>query len=204
MPKEMQVMGSANNSQEQQPHPNHFLPEGRLNKPGYQLSKTILDYLIALPALLLLLPLYFMIAALIRLDSPGSVFTRRSAVGRHGREFTAYHFRTTRPENSLRQTTIGQQLDRYGLTDLPLLINVLKRDMSLIGPRLASPIELADYGRYRPTILEAYPGLTGLWQISHCRENRLQRELTYVQRWSIWLDLKILFLTVPAVINQPC
>lgn len=178
-------------------------PEANLRRTAYSFSKTLLDYLITVPALLLLAPLFLFIALLIRLDSPGPIFSRRVVVGRNGREFTAIHFRTTQAAGTPRLTRIGHLLRRQGLNELPLLFNVLKRDMSLIGPRLVSPTELANYGRYRPTILQAYPGLTGLWQISKCQENRLQKDLAYIEGWSIWLDLKILLLTVPAVINHP-
>lgn len=179
------------------------LPNASLAKSIYPMSKTLLDYLITVPALLLLAPLFLLIALCIRLDSPGPIFSRRVVVGRNGRQFTAFHFRATHFRSETQITRMGRLLCRHGLNELPLLFNVLRREMSLIGPRLVSPAELASYDQYHPAILQAYPGLTGLWQISRCRKNRLQKELAYVQKWSIWLDLKILLLTVPAAINQP-
>lgn len=169
----------------------------------YILSKTVFDYLLVIPTLLFLLPLFLLLAILIRLDSPGPIFSRRPAMGRNGREFTAYYFRTRTAGHYPRRSNVGALLECYGLDELPLLFNVLLRDMSLIGPRLTSPREAVGYGRYHPTILQAYPGLTGPWQISGGQNNRLQKELAYVQHWSIWLDIKILLLTVPAIAGNP-
>jgi lipopolysaccharide/colanic/teichoic acid biosynthesis glycosyltransferase len=179
---------------------------GRLRQSGYLLSKIVLDYLLIIPTLLLLSPLLLLLSVLTRLDSPGPIFVRRPALGRNGREFTAYYFRVTAvtPQtNQPRLTRMGNLLHRYSLDELPLLFNVLRRDMSLIGPRLVSPDEVGGNGRYRPIISQAYPGLTGLWQISSGRNNRQQKELNYVQHWSIWLDIKILLLTVPAALKAP-
>jgi lipopolysaccharide/colanic/teichoic acid biosynthesis glycosyltransferase len=215
----MSLRPGNNNEPEAKAAPPH--PPTGLSKVTYPLSKTILDYLLIIPAFLLLTPLFLLISVFIWLDSAGPIFIRRLVMGRNGRQFTALQFRTReanpaagllRPVCSDDETTpsqpgdprltrVGCLLHRYGLQELPLLFNVLKRDMSLIGPRLISPPETVRYGRHRPAILQAYPGLTGLWQIKRGRENRLQTELSYVEQWSIWLDVKILLLTVPAVIN---
>jgi lipopolysaccharide/colanic/teichoic acid biosynthesis glycosyltransferase len=168
----------------------------------YLLGKIALDYLLTVPTVLLLSPLYLFIAILIKLDSPGPVFCRRRVLGLNGREFNAFKFRTTSIGNDMQPTRTGRLLRLYRLDDLPQLFNILRRDMSIIGPRIITPPEAAMYGRYRQTRLAVYPGLTGLWQIcatQATREERIYLDLTYIRQWSLWLDLKILLLTIPAV-----
>ena len=195
-------MASTQNSNQVNTRSSPPLPDLDAGNLSYLFRKTVLDYLIIIPSLLLLAPLFVLFALLIRLDSAGSIFARQVMLGRNGREFTAYRFRIFHSATDPRPTRTGVLLRRYGLEELPLLLNVLKREMSLIGPRPASPLEWLPNSQYRASILQAYPGLTGLWQINQGRDNRLQQDLAYVRKWTIWLDVKILFLTVPAVLRN--
>jgi len=108
-------------------------------------------------------------------------------------------------KNDPRVTRLGAFLRRYSLDELPQLINVLKRDMSLVGPRMISPPEVSMYKQFDMNLLTVLPGITGLWQVSGrsdiSYEERVRLDMYYVRNWSIWLDLQLLFQTIPAVIN---
>jgi len=179
-----------------------------------------LDYLLTLPTLILISPLLLIIAALIRLDSPGPVIYRRRVVGRNGQEFEAYKFRTMYLDGNdrlianreqwmevlhgdidsdPRLTRIGRFLRRYGLDELPRLFNVLNRTMSLVGPRMMTRVELLRYGHRLDGYTNVLPGLTGLWQVSgHSRhiDDRIELEARYIRTWSLGLDVQILFQSV--------
>ena len=179
-----------------------------------------LDYALTIPTLLLIAPLLLVIAALIKLDSPGPVLYRRRVVGRNGREFDAYKFRTMYIdgndrlianrsqwmevlqgdiESDPRLTRVGRFLRRYGLDELPRLFNVLNRTMSLVGPRMMTRAELLKFGHRIDGYCSVQPGLTGLWQVSgHSRrvDDRIELESRYVRDWSIGLDLHILLQSV--------
>jgi exopolysaccharide biosynthesis polyprenyl glycosylphosphotransferase len=189
--------------------------------------KTLLDWTVALPGLLLLSPVLLAIAAAVRLDSPGPVLHRRRVVGRGGTTFDALKFRTmyadgdarlaAHPEaraalaadgklkDDPRVTRVGAVLRRWSLDELPQLWNVLRRQMSLVGPRMIVPAELAKYGKWDMNLLTVWPGLTGLWQISGRSElgygERVQLDMHYIRNYSIWLDLFILLRTLPAVVR---
>jgi lipopolysaccharide/colanic/teichoic acid biosynthesis glycosyltransferase len=192
-------------------------------------SKTILDYLVVLLSLPVLLPIFAVIAALIKLDSPGPIFYPRRVVGIGGKEFDALKFRTMvvngdevlaqHPElkaeleanhklkDDPRVTRVGHWLRRTSLDELPQLINVLLGQMSLVGPRMISPPEMEQYGNMQFNLLTVKPGLTGLWQVSGrsnlSYEERVQLDMHYIRNYSIWLDLQILFFqTLPAVIYK--
>ncbi|MCA9867056.1 MAG: sugar transferase [Anaerolineae bacterium] len=179
-----------------------------------------LDYALTLPTLLLIAPLLMVIAALIKLDSPGPVFYRRRVVGRHGREFDAFKFRTMYIDgndrliadreswmevlqgcidNDPRLTRVGRFLRRYGLDELPRLFNVLNRTMSLVGPRMMTRPELLKFGHRVNGYTSVLPGMTGLWQVSgHSRavDDRVELESRYIRNWSILLDVQILIQSV--------
>ena len=144
-----------------------------------------LDFALTLPTLILISPLLLLFAALIRLDSPGPVLYRRRVVGRNGREFDAYKFRTMHVDGNdrlianreqwmevlegdidsdPRLTRVGRFLRRYGLDELPRLLNVLNRTMSLVGPRMMTRAELLKFGHRIDGYCSVMPGLTGLWQ----------------------------------------
>jgi lipopolysaccharide/colanic/teichoic acid biosynthesis glycosyltransferase len=104
-----------------------------------------------------------------------------------------------------RITRVGAFLRKYSLDELPQLINVLKRDMSMVGPRMISPAEVSMYKQFDMNLLTVLPGITGLWQVSGrsdiSYEERVRLDMYYVRNWSIWLDLQLLFQTIPAVLR---
>lgn len=190
-------------------------------------SKMILDYLLVVPGLLFITPLLTIIAILVKLESPGPLIYLYPVVGRNGREFNAYKFRTMyvnhedimaayphlEAEFRLRYnincdprlTRMGLLLRKFGLDDLPQLFNILKQDMSLVGPRVVTQQELAKYGQYRHALLTVLPGLTGLWQINgnanFSFEERVQMDMEYIRTWSLMNDIKIILKTVPALLK---
>lgn len=184
------------------------------------------DLLIILPALLLLLPIMLLLALIIRLDSPGPILFVQERIGRNGRPFAAFKFRTMvadaedlRPhlqelneadgplfkiKNDPRRTRVGSRLRRFSLDELPQIFNVLRGEMSLVGPRPALPEEVAAYEPWHRKRLEVLPGLTGLWQISGRSDlsfaEMVLLDVYYVENWSPWLDLSILLRTIPKVL----
>jgi exopolysaccharide biosynthesis polyprenyl glycosylphosphotransferase len=190
------------------------------------LLKTTLDLAITIPGLIVIAPLLALIALLIKLDSPGPVFYRRRVFGLYGREFDAFKFRTmyadwqqrvdsdevrkqfvvgVKPKNDPRVTRLGRFLRQYSLDELPQLINVLKRDMSLVGPRMITKEEAAFYEQWKMNLLTIRPGITGLWQVSGradvTYEEKVRVDMYYIRNYTIWLDLQILFQTIPAVLK---
>jgi exopolysaccharide biosynthesis polyprenyl glycosylphosphotransferase len=192
-----------------------------------QFLKGLLDYLITLPLLVLLSPVFLIIAVLIKLDSPGPIFYRRRVLGINGRDFDAFKFRTmhvngdeimaSHPElqsqldtdyklrDDPRVTRIGKTLRRTSLDEFPQLFNVLKRDMSLVGPRMITTDELKKYDKWYINLLTVRPGMTGLWQVSGrsnvSYEERVRLDMHYIRNWSIWFDIQLLFQTIPAVLK---
>jgi exopolysaccharide biosynthesis polyprenyl glycosylphosphotransferase len=191
------------------------------------LLKVVVDYVGALLGIVLLAPVFVIIAILIRLDSSGPVIHRRRVVGLHGRRFDAFKFRTmitdadaylkARPhlleewektgkiQDDPRVTRVGKLLRRYSLDELPQLVNVLRGQMSLVGPRMITPSELIHFGRWRHNLLTVKPGLTGLWQTSGradlSYEERVQMDMRYIRNYTIWMDLQILLNTSMAVLR---
>lgn len=189
--------------------------------------KIALDYVVAILGLLLLSPLFLIIAILIRLDSEGSVIYRRRVLGLQGSEFDAYKFRSMvadaeayldshprlkeeweksgKIKDDPRVTRIGRVLRRYSIDELPQLVNVIKGQMSLVGPRMITPEELRHFGHWQHNLLTVKPGLTGLWQTTGradlSYEDRVRLDMYYIRNYTIWLDLKLLFKTVWAVIK---
>ena len=104
-----------------------------------------------------------------------------------------------------RVTHLGRFLRRFSLDELPQLFNVLRGQMSLIGPRIISPEELADYGQWEMNLLTVKPGLTGLWQISGrsnlSYEERVRLDMHYIRNYSIWLDIFIIWRTIPTILK---
>jgi exopolysaccharide biosynthesis polyprenyl glycosylphosphotransferase len=189
---------------------------------GRRLAKGLVDRTVALLALVLLLPLLLGVGLLVRLTSPGPALFRQTRVGRHGEEFTMVKFRTMVQDAEARRadvlhlneldgvlfkmrsdpriTRIGGWLRRFSLDELPQLINVLKGDMSLVGPRPPLPEEVALYGDDVLRRLLVKPGLTGLWQISGRSDlswdESVRLDLRYVENWSLALDALIVWKTV--------
>jgi lipopolysaccharide/colanic/teichoic acid biosynthesis glycosyltransferase len=104
-----------------------------------------------------------------------------------------------------RVTRVGRLLRRFSLDELPQLFNVLKRDMSLVGPRIITLEETSKYRQWDRNLLTVRPGLTGLWQVSGRSEiaydERVRLDMYYIRNWSIWLDFQILYQTIPAVLK---
>lgn len=190
--------------------------------------KRIIDFVVALLALVILSPLLLVIAVAIKLTSPGPIFYRWKVVGQHGKPFEGYKFRTMvvnadqlkaqllaqnemqgpvfKIKNDPRITAVGRILRKFSLDELPQLWSVLKGDMSLVGPRPPLQSEYAEFTEAQKQKLAVKPGITCLWQISGRNEIRdfdewLRLDLEYIRHWSLWLDLKILLLTIPAVIK---
>jgi lipopolysaccharide/colanic/teichoic acid biosynthesis glycosyltransferase len=189
--------------------------------------KVLLDYAVALIALIILFPFLVFIAFWVKISSPGPVLHRRLVMGLNGKQFHALKFRTMvtngdeildqHPElkeelarthklkNDPRITRVGAFLRKFSLDELPQLFNVLRRDMSIVGPRMISPEEVAMYKQFDMNLLTVLPGITGLWQVSGrsdiSYDERVRLDMYYVRNWSLWLDLQLLFQTIPAVLK---
>lgn len=193
-----------------------------------RIAKSMIDRVLAVTALLVLLPLFFGLVVAVRLSSPGPAFFRQTRVGRHGRPFPMLKFRSmyvdaaarldeVRCDNVYRAgplfklhddprvTRLGRVLRRYSLDELPQLINVLLGHMSLVGPRPPLPVEVAQYTPDVRRRLLVKPGITGLWQVSGRNDlswrDSVRLDLHYVDNWSPALDLAVLWRTVAAVVR---
>ena len=188
--------------------------------------KRAVDVFISLVVLILLSPILALSALLIKLESPGPVIFRQTRVGRGGREFTIFKFRTMRVNaereqeqlaarneasgplfkmrDDPRRTRVGKWLRRTSIDELPQLWNVLRGEMSVVGPRPALPKEVAQYQPWHRRRLEAAPGITGLWQVSGRSELDFEEgvllDLYYVENWSPFLDLKIMLRSIPTIL----
>ena len=190
------------------------------------LVKRMADVLGATLSLLLLAPVFLVIAILIKCTSKGPVIFRQKRVGLHGEVFVIYKFRTMnsraerqlaempelaewdgpvfRVRNDPRVTWIGRLLRRLSLDELPQLFNVLVGNMSLVGPRPHLPEEVARYEAWHRKRLSCKPGLTCLWQVTRRHdvtfEEWIKLDLRYIEEWSLWLDFWILVRTIPVVL----
>ena len=193
---------------------------------GLLLKRTI-DVIGSGAALLVLSPLMALIALLIKADSPGTICYQAQRVGRKGRKFICHKFRTMGADADQRKdelrnrnqrqgaffkitddpriTRLGHFLRRYSLDELPQLWNVLKGDMSLVGPRPHPLDDFAHYDLNDLRRLDVTPGITGLWQVSARRDPSFERnmalDLKYIEHWDLWMDLRILVRTVAAVLR---
>ncbi|NOZ27370.1 MAG: undecaprenyl-phosphate glucose phosphotransferase [Chloroflexi bacterium] len=191
-----------------------------------RLIKRAMDITIAGLGTILLAPLMALIALAIRLDSPGPVLFRQTRVGRGGKPFTIYKFRSMvvnaeeiraqldelneadgpifKIRDDPRRTRVGRFLRRSSLDELPQLFNVLRGEMSLVGPRPALPSEVAQYQEWHKKRLEVSPGITGLWQVSGRSklsfDEMVLLDIYYVENWSPLLDLRIMLKTIPLVL----
>lgn len=198
--------------------------------PSVRKLKRVLDLIVTLTGGLLILPLIALICLLVRLESRGEVFYRAKRMGHDGRLFSCIKFRTmvSGAEAVLQQileedpsareeyeryhklchdpriTRVGRLLRKASLDELPQLWNVIRGDMSLVGPRPYLPRESEDIGASQSEILRVYPGITGPWQVegrNHTSFNeRVNIDAYYVRNWSIWLDLVILARTIKAML----
>jgi len=208
------------------------------------------DLGIAASALAALLPVFVLVALVVRASSRGPILFRQVRVGRHGRQFTLLKFRSmhaqsdpgihrefaadwihgrtgpNRPQprsvgaaaaksaappvhkltDDPRITAVGRLLRRTSLDELPQLWNVLRGEMSIVGPRPALPYEVERYSEWHKRRLEALPGMTGLWQVSGRNllsfEEMVRLDIQYIDTRSLWQDIRILLRTVPAVFRQ--
>ncbi len=190
-------------------------------------AKRIFDVLLSTSALVALAPLLILIAFLVRLDSPGPVLYRSLRVGRKGRKFLFYKFRTMvlnaeavkeklrgrnertgaffKISDDPRITRIGKLLRCYSLDELPQLWNVLLGDMSLVGPRPHPPDDIKRYRTQHLQRLDFVPGITGLWQVTARQDPSFERsvalDIEYIKTWSLGLDFQILWRTIGAVVR---
>lgn len=188
--------------------------------------KYLIDKIFAFLFILVSFPLYIVIPILIKLTSKGQVIYKQLRVGLNGKKFVMYKFRSMyenademkkqlerynemeiafKIKNDPRVTNIGRILRKYSLDELPQFFNVLKGDMSIVGPRPPVPEEIEKYELWHRRRLSMKPGITCLWQISGRNEidfkNWMELDLKYIDNWSIWLDIYILLRTIPEVIR---
>lgn len=195
---------------------------------GTRVAKRLVDLVGSLAALVLLSPVFFVIAVLIILEDGGPIFFRQVRVGRHGREFRMLKFRSMRVDaeqrlkellarnqhttgvtfkikNDPRITRVGHFIRKYSLDELPQFYNVLIGDMSLVGPRPPVPREVALYTLADRRRLAVKPGITCIWQVSGRAEidfpGQVQLDVRYIESHSFREDLKILWKTIPAVLS---
>jgi exopolysaccharide biosynthesis polyprenyl glycosylphosphotransferase len=195
---------------------------------GSHMAKRALDFVLSLIALTLLGPLFIAIAALIKLEDRGPVIFPQTRVGRYGREFKMFKFRSMHPDaearlrevlaknqhetgvtfkikNDPRITRVGRWLRKFSFDELPQFYNVLRGDMSLVGPRPPLPREVAQYSLADRRRLAVKPGITCIWQISGRAEidfsGQVQLDVRYIESRSLREDVKILCKTIPAVLR---
>ena len=176
----------------------------------------MMDVVLASLALALLAPIMLMVAVLVRVLMGGPAIFAHKRAGFGGRTFACYKFRTTVVDGGEEQRRhlaidprvgcLGNILRKSSLDELPHLFNVLRGDMSLVGPRPVAPEEIEHYGRHAQACFRARPGLTGMWQVrgrnGESDAARIARDLYYARHWSLWLDLALLIKTIPAVMNS--
>jgi Undecaprenyl-phosphate galactose phosphotransferase WbaP len=203
----------------------------RLLNKSERIAKALVDKLLTIVLLLFSWPIFLILALLVKLDSKGPILYSQKRLGLGGTTFNSYKFRTmyqnaeeklvellaNDPEaakeyavyhklaNDPRVTRVGRFLRRYSLDEFPQLINALKGDMNLIGPRSYLPRELPDMGQHAQLILKVKPGLTGWWQVmgrnATSFEERMMLDEYYISNWSIWLDIFIVIKTVWVLIS---
>ena len=196
----------------------------------YKLCKRILDFLFSFFFLIACLPFFLIISLLIKLSSRGPIFFLQKRIGRNNIPFKCIKFRTMHPEakdmlenllikddklriefekthkikNDPRITTIGKLLRKTSLDELPQFVNVLRNEMSIIGPRPIVYKEKKKYGKHLKKVLSVKPGITGLWQVSG-RNNltyktRIKLDLNYVENYNLIMDVRILIRTIGVVL----
>jgi exopolysaccharide biosynthesis polyprenyl glycosylphosphotransferase len=200
--------------------------ESTPDRLGHLFIKRVLDFVISGMGLILLAPLYAFIVVIIKVSSEGPVFFNQERCSMYGRRFILYKFRTMVADAETKQTDLleynemngpvfkmtddpritraGKWLRKFSLDELPQLWNVLKGDMSLVGPRPPLPSEVYQYDNWHRRRLSMRPGITCLWQVSGRSEiadfdEWMRLDLEYIDTWSLGLDFKILFKTIPIV-----
>lgn len=195
----------------------------------YSVTKKSMDLILSFIGLILLIPVFLILAILVKQDSKGPVFYAHTRKGKNRSDIKIYKFRTMysnsdeifesfsdeqkeeyyknfKLDNDPRVTKVGDFLRRTSLDEIPQLINVLKGDLSLVGPRPIVEKEICKYGQYADKLFSVIPGITGYWQ-SHGRsdtsyDERVKMDMYYIDNKSILLDIKIMFKTVISVIKK--
>jgi len=203
--------------------------EEEIAEAGYGIAKRAFDVAFSLLLLVGLLPLLFVVAYAVAATSSGPVLFRQTRVGKDGRTFTCLKFRSMvadaeqrkaslmalneasgpvfKVKNDPRITAVGRWIRKTSLDELPQLINILRGEMSFVGPRPPLPSEVSEYTPYQRRRLEVVPGLTGLWQVTG-RSNVtdfnqwVALDLEYIGRRGFWFDLALVLKTVPAVLTS--
>ena len=189
----------------------------RLNGIYNRFFKRVLDIVCSFLAITVFSVIYIPICIIIKCTSEGPIFFKQKRVGKDKSYFNILKFRTMRidtpkdcPTHLLENpdryiTKVGRFLRKTSLDELPQIFNILKGDMSLVGPRPVTEPELVKYGKYQDYVLSVLPGLSGMWQISGRSdtgyEERISFDSYYIQNWSIWLDMWILLKTVWVVLS---
>lgn len=194
----------------------------------YHISKRLIDILLAFIGILVLMPVFLVIAVCIKIEDGGDILHFREIVGRHNRRFFALKFRSMIPDADIylerhpellrefkqnmklrhdpRITRVGRILRTTSMDELPQLFNVLIGQMTLVGPRMIHPSELPRYGEYAQKRLSVTPGITGLWQIygrqHDSLEQRISLDMQYVDTRCFFLDLAILLKTIKVLVVQ--
>lgn len=198
-----------------------------LRKPWQWILKRTFDYGVTLFGLVLISPLLIIVAMIIKLDSKGPVFYKQKRIGLYGKDFEMYKFRSMKQDadkefekikqlnetnelmfklfNDPRITRVGKFIRKYSIDELPQLFNVLKGEMSLVGPRPPLPREVQHYQKRHYLRFATIPGLTGLWQVSGRSKIKdfdtvLDLDLAYITNWSFLMDIVLLFKTIPVVL----
>jgi len=187
----------------------------KTNRGKDLILKRIIDLVVSGIALIVLLPIFVIIGKFIKIDSRGPVFFVQKRAGKDGKIFKAYKLRTMVnnavemglgyeiAKDDSRITRVGKHL-RWGIDELPQLLNVFRGEMSMVGPRPTLPHQIEKYSEREKRRLEIKPGITG-WALINGRNKltwpeRIKLDIWYIDHWSIWLDLKILFKTIWVVI----
>ena len=204
--------------------------KNNLAKKTNRRIKRLFDLLVGLIICILILPILIIVSIAIKLDSKGPVFFNAKRIGKNGKLFKCYKFRSMHqnadellkqylnknPEqrvewnkfqklkgNDIRVTKVGQFIRKYSLDELPQIFNVLKGDMSLVGPRPYLPREQELMKSFYNIIITTVPGITGYWQVSGRSDvtfkGRLKMDNWYVRNWSIWIDIVLLIKTIKVV-----
>jgi exopolysaccharide biosynthesis polyprenyl glycosylphosphotransferase len=195
--------------------------------PGLAATKRVIDLVLGSIAMLVALPVMGVVAVAIRLEDGLPVLYRQARLGKDGKPFTMYKFRSmvmraeeqrheledlneaTGPifkiNGDPRVTKVGRFIRRYSLDELPQIFNVMRGDMSLVGPRPPLPSEVEEYNAWECRRLGVVPGITGLWQVlgrsELTFEEMVSLDLNYIWNWSPWLDIQIMARTVGAVLH---
>jgi exopolysaccharide biosynthesis polyprenyl glycosylphosphotransferase len=195
---------------------------------GYRLVKRLFDVIASSIAVVILSPVFLIIAIAIKINDPaGPVFYTQTRIGEHGKPFRMFKFRSMvtnadelleklRAKNEIegamfkmkddpRITKVGKFIRKYSLDELPQLLNVVGGSMSIVGPRPPLPYEVKEYTDYDRQRLMVKPGATGMWQVGGRNAlsfaQMVELDLTYINERSVWLDLKIMFETVKVMIK---